>query len=74
MKMPKYFLLEDLSVVMRRKIKIEKPKEKSDRALIIDGNRTIEKIFAESSKKYGYIEYDSAATIRSSRYSRSEFH
>lgn len=72
--MPKYFLAEDLSVVMRRKIKIEQPEEKRDRALIIVANRMIEKIFAESNKKYGYIQYDSAATIRSSRYSRSEFH
>ncbi len=69
---PKYFLAEDLSAVMRRKTKIEQPKEKRDRALIINANRTIEKLFAESSKKYGSIEYDSAVTIRSWRDSRSK--
>lgn len=54
------------------RIMIEQSREKRDRALIIDANRTIERVFAESSKKYGSIEYDSAATIRSWRDSRSK--
>ena len=58
--------------VIEDRIMIEQSKEKRDRALIIDANRTIEKLFAESSKKYGSIEYDSAATIRSWRDSRSK--
>ena len=54
------------------RIMIEQFKEKKDRALIIDANKTIERLFAESSKKYGSIEYDSAVTIRAWRDSRSK--
>jgi len=54
------------------RIMIEKSKEKRDRALILDANTTIEKLFAETSKKYGPIEYDSAVTIRAWRDSRSK--
>jgi len=54
------------------RIMIEQSKEKRDRALIVAANETIEKLFAESSKKYGAIEYDSTVTIRSWRDSRSK--
>jgi hypothetical protein len=57
---------------MKRKIKIEKSRKKQDRVLIMDANRTIERIFADFSKKYGSIEYDSAVTIRSWMDSRSK--
>lgn len=54
------------------RIMIEQSKEKRDRALIVDANKTIERLFAESSKKYGSTEYDSAVTIRAWRDSRSK--
>lgn len=54
------------------RIMIEQSKKKKDKALIVAANASIERIFAESSKKHGKIEYDSAATIRSWRDSRSK--
>ncbi len=64
------------SSVIRKAIEdrmmIEQSKEIKDKALIVAANASIERIFAESSKKYGKIEYDSAATIRSWREIRSK--
>ena len=54
------------------RIMIEQSKEKRDRALMIAANETIERLFAESSKRYRSIEYDSAVTIRAWRDSRSK--
>lgn len=54
------------------RIMIEQSKEKKDKALIIAANASIERIFAESSKKHGKIEYDSVDTIRSWREIRSK--
>ena len=54
------------------RIILEQSKEKRDRALVVAANETIERLFAESSKKYGPTEYDSAGTIRAWRDSRSK--
>jgi predicted transcriptional regulator len=54
------------------RIMVEQSKEKKDKALILEANEAIESVFAQSNKKYGTIEYDSAVTIRRWRDLRSK--